>query len=100
MFNGMDDSLTWETICRHCGRCCFEKIEDDDGAIFFTSTPCRYLDVASRECVIYERRFEINPACMKLTEELVRNLNWLHDGCGYRQALGLVRKRNATPRKR
>lgn len=82
----------WEKLCNRCGLCCFEKIEDESGAIFFTSTPCRYLDVVTRECRIYQRRFEIYPECVKLTEEMVRELNWLHDDCGYRQALGLRRR--------
>lgn len=84
---------TWESLCEQCGLCCFEKIEDDSGTIFFTQTPCRYLDVSSRRCVIYERRFEINPDCVKLTEELVRELPWLHDDCAYRRALGIKRTR-------
>lgn len=88
----MTNNGEWETICRQCGLCCFEKIEYVDGTIFYTATPCRYLDVVSRECNIYERRFEINPECIKLTEKLVRELRWLHDSCGYRQALGLARK--------
>ena len=83
----------WESLCEQCGLCCFEKIEDEDGTIFFTSTPCRYFDVVSRQCKIYERRFEIFPGCIKLTEELVRDLRWLHDDCGYRKAQGLKRQR-------
>jgi uncharacterized cysteine cluster protein YcgN (CxxCxxCC family) len=78
----------WEDTCCRCGLCCFEKLEDDEtGVIFYTATPCRYLDVVSRQCRIYERRFEINPDCIKLTEELVRTLPWLHDDCAYRRAL-------------
>jgi uncharacterized cysteine cluster protein YcgN (CxxCxxCC family) len=84
---------SWEQLCEKCGLCCFEKIEDESGAIFFTSTPCRYLDVVTRECKIYNRRFAIYPECVRLTEELVRELTWLHDDCGYRKALGLTRKR-------
>lgn len=83
----------WEQLCEKCGLCCFEKIEDESGAIFFTSTPCRYLDVVTRECRIYHRRFDIYPDCILLTEALVRNLTWLHDDCGYRKAFGLTRKR-------
>ncbi|BDV44089.1 hypothetical protein GURASL_30120 [Geotalea uraniireducens] len=82
----------WEALCQRCGLCCFEKFEDETGIVFFTSTPCRYLDVVSRQCVIYDRRFTINPECVKLTEELVRELNWLHDECAYRRALGLSRR--------
>ncbi len=95
--HAMNDTGNWETLCKQCGICCFEKIEAEDGTIFHTSVPCRYLDVVSRECNIYERRFQINPECIKLTEKLVRELRWLHDDCGYRQALGLVRKRRKRP---
>ncbi|GAB7027684.1 YcgN family cysteine cluster protein [Geotalea toluenoxydans] len=91
--NQAKDMAAWESLCEQCGLCCFEKIEDESGAIFFTSTPCRYLDVVTRECKIYERRFQICPECIQLTEELVRELNWLHDDCGYRKAQGLKRRR-------
>ena len=77
----------WESLCNQCGLCCFEKIENDNGSIFFTRTPCRYLDVVTRKCKIYDRRFEVNPECVQLTPELVKEISWLHDGCGYRQAM-------------
>jgi hypothetical protein len=73
----------WEELCTRCGICCFEKIEDERGRIFFTQTPCRYLDIHTRECIIYDRRFTVNPECVKLTPELVPTLRWLHDDCGY-----------------
>ncbi len=99
MKNGKELHLTWENLCKKCGLCCFEKIEDEQGTIFFTSIPCRYLDVVTRECRIYPRRFEIYPDCIKLTEDLVRKLPWLHDDCGYREALGVSKKRNPARRK-
>lgn len=92
MENIADPENMWEELCLQCGRCCFEKYENDDGTIFFTSTPCRYLDIVSRQCKVYERRFEINPDCIALTPELVKSLNWLHDACAYRKALGLKRR--------
>jgi uncharacterized cysteine cluster protein YcgN (CxxCxxCC family) len=73
----------WDSRCKQCGRCCFEKIEDERGNIFYTQTACRFLDVISRQCKIFERRFEINPSCIKLTPELVRTLRWLPRNCGY-----------------
>jgi len=93
---------SWEEICERCGLCCFEKIEGDGGTIFFTQTPCRYLDITTRQCKIYDRRFAINPLCVKLTAELVREIRWLHDDCGYRKALGLrkpTRSIRATSKK-
>ena len=74
----------WDSRCLQCGRCCFEKIENERGTIFYTQTACRFLDVISRSCKIFERRFEINPSCVKLTPELVQSLRWLPRDCGYR----------------
>lgn len=73
----------WETLCQGCGSCCFEKIEDEQGTIFYTQTPCRYLDVVTRQCRIYDNRFTINPECVKLTPQLVPTLRWLPRDCGY-----------------
>lgn len=78
----------WDSYCKRCGMCCFEKIEDERGNIFYTQTPCRYLDVVSRRCKIFERRFEICSKCMQLTPELVRTLRWLPPDCGYRRVVG------------
>ncbi|MFZ2951320.1 MAG: YkgJ family cysteine cluster protein [Desulfuromonadaceae bacterium] len=73
----------WDSRCKQCGSCCFEKIEDERGNIFYMQSACRFLDVASRRCKIFERRFEINPSCIQLTPELVPTLRWLPRNCGY-----------------
>ena len=73
----------WEKLCRGCGSCCFEKIEDERGTIFYLMKACRYLDVVTRQCRIYDNRFSINPECVKLTPELVPTLRWLPRDCGY-----------------
>jgi uncharacterized cysteine cluster protein YcgN (CxxCxxCC family) len=83
----MNNQPDWESICKRCGKCCFEKFESTGGAIFHTRTPCRYLDVVTRKCKIYERRFSINPECVKLTEDMVRTLRWLPGDCGYKLAI-------------
>jgi len=75
----------WEAQCNGCGSCCFEKFENERGTIFYTQTPCRYLDVVTRQCRIYENRFSINPECVKLTPELVETLRWLPKECGYKK---------------
>lgn len=84
----MTDTTTadtpWDSRCKQCGRCCFEKWEDERGKITYTEIACRYLDVASRRCKIFEQRFTINPSCVKLTPELVHTLRWLPRDCGYR----------------
>ena len=78
---------TWDSLCRKRGRCCFEKLEDERGRVFYTTTACRYLDLDSRCCKIFENRQLINPECIALTPALVRSLEWLPDDCGYRMAL-------------
>jgi uncharacterized cysteine cluster protein YcgN (CxxCxxCC family) len=100
MIRDENKPVEWESLCERCGTCCFEKIEDESGAIFFTAIPCRYLDVTTRNCRIYDRRFEIYPDCIKLTEALVKELNWLHDNCGYRKALGITRRNSVKTAKR
>ena len=74
----------WDARCKQCGSCCFEKLEDGRGKIIYTQTACRYLDVSTRRCKVFERRFEINPSCIKLTPELLPSLHWLPGDCGYR----------------
>jgi hypothetical protein len=73
----------WEALCKGCGDCCSEKIEDERGTIFYTLKSCRYLDLETRQCRIYHNRFIINPECVKLTAELVPTLRWLPPDCGY-----------------
>jgi uncharacterized cysteine cluster protein YcgN (CxxCxxCC family) len=93
------EDRTWDALCKQCGRCCFEKIEDERGNIFYTQTACRFLDVISRECKIFERRFEINPSCVKLTPELVATLSWLPRDCGYNPKPSAVAKEKRRGRK-
>ncbi len=76
----------WDAICRKCGECCFEKLEDEYGEIIYLKKACRYLDIHTRKCRIFERRLEINRSCVKLTEKLVMKLSWLPPNCGYRIA--------------
>jgi len=78
----------WDSRCKQCGSCCFEKIEDDRGNIFYMQSACRYLDLNTRRCKIFKRRFEINPGCIKLTPELVKTLIWLPPDCGYHDSSG------------
>jgi len=78
------DDIRWDSLCKQCGRCCYEKLEDGRGKIIYTRTPCEYLDVDSRRCTIFEQRFSINPSCIKLTPYLVTTLHWLPHDCGYR----------------
>ncbi len=66
----LNNSSEWEEICERCGRCCYEKY-DYRGKIFYSDTPCEYLDTKTNQCRIYAQRSEINPGCVRLTPELV-----------------------------
>ncbi|HWL04925.1 MAG TPA: YcgN family cysteine cluster protein [Xanthobacteraceae bacterium] len=75
----------WESICDGCGRCCLNKIEEEDtGDIYFTNVPCALLDPASCGCADYPNRQEKVPDCVQLTPANVREIPWLPPTCGYR----------------
>ena len=79
------DLAQWEALCNGCGECCFEKDVDEHGRMVTTRISCRYLDITSRECRVYHKRFDVGERCVKLTPELVKNADWLPDSCAYRK---------------
>ncbi len=52
----------WESLCRRCGKCCTEKVEVD-GVIYMSRAYCRFLDPSTKQCTVYENRFEAEPDC-------------------------------------
>ena len=54
-------------LCRRCGRCCYAKVVFGDD-IFCTDIPCPLLNVATKRCTVYERRFAVNPDCLTVEE--------------------------------
>lgn len=78
----------WEEACNRCGLCCFEKTTDQKGQFVATKVPCRHLDIVSRECRVYHKRLDVGEGCVKLTPEVVRQAEWLPEGCAYRKGLG------------
>jgi uncharacterized protein len=73
----------WEAVCRRCGRCCYEKVDLGGGIIHYTDEPCVHLDTETNLCRVYDRRDEVEPDCITLTEHLVRTLHWLPEECAY-----------------
>jgi len=73
----------WEALCKRCGRCCFEKVRLADGGTGLTNQPCPFLNRATRRCKVYERRFEVCPDCLPLTEDSLAEIDWLPEDCGY-----------------
>ncbi len=78
-------SSEWESLCDGCGRCCLNKLEDeDDGRIYFTDVGCRLLDGQSCRCQDYSNRSEKVTDCVRLTPDNLAEINWLPTTCAYR----------------
>ena len=75
----------WESLCDGCGRCCLNKLEDEDtGNTFFTDVACRLLDTESCRCRDYANRQKKVSDCVRLTPRSVRRIVWLPPTCAYR----------------
>jgi uncharacterized cysteine cluster protein YcgN (CxxCxxCC family) len=76
----------WELLCDGCGKCCLNKLEDEDtGQVALTRVACRLLDGTSCRCSQYPIRHQFVPECIVLSPEtLVKNMYWLPRTCAYR----------------
>lgn len=75
----------WEALCDGCGICCLFKVEDEDsGEVQLTNVACRFLDLDTCICQLYDQRMGAMPTCIKLSPSKVENLTWLPDTCTYR----------------
>jgi hypothetical protein len=63
----------WESLCTKCGKCCAEKVEID-GTVYLTARYCRHFDPATKECRVYDRRFETEPDCRPVGEGIKTHL--------------------------
>ena len=74
----------WESLCDGCGRCCLNKLEDEDtGRTFFTDVACKLLDPESCRCKDYPDRQKKVKDCVRLTPRSVRRIVWLPPTCAY-----------------
>ena len=75
----------WEALCDGCGKCCLNKLEDEDtGEVALTRVACRLLDGATCRCSHYADRHDYVPECIVLTPAtLKKNLYWLPQTCAY-----------------
>ena len=76
----------WEDLCNRCGRCCFERDVDEDGEVLVDyASPCRFFDMETHLCSVYDRRFQENPDCAKVTLETALFDEYLPRECVYRR---------------
>ncbi|MFW6107769.1 MAG: YcgN family cysteine cluster protein [bacterium] len=54
-------------LCERCGRCCHLKMILDAEVVYLPFY-CEYYDPETKECTVYERRFEVNPHCLTVAE--------------------------------
>ena len=76
----------WEALCDGCGKCCLNKLEDEDsGDVALTRVACRLFDDSTCLCSNYEMRRHYVPECVSLTPKtLDRALYWLPQTCAYK----------------
>lgn len=76
----------WEALCDGCGKCCLNKLEDEDtGVVALTRIACRLLDDATCRCAHYENRHQFVPDCIVLKPDtLGSHIYWLPDTCAYK----------------
>src|SRR5690349_13369725 len=66
----------WESLCDGCGRCCLNKLIDEDtNATVFTDVSCKLLDCQSCRCSDYaHRRSEEHTSELQSRRDLVCRL--------------------------
>ena len=76
----------WEALCDGCGKCCLNKLEDEDsGAIALTRVACRLLDDSTCRCAQYDIRHQFVPDCIVLKPSTIdAHMYWLPQTCAYR----------------
>ena len=75
----------WESLCDGCARCCLIKLEHpDDGEIVHTRVACQFLNLKTCQCSDYPNRSTLEPFCVQLTVERIRQFTWLPPTCAYR----------------
>jgi hypothetical protein len=76
----------WEALCDGCGKCCLNKLEDEETeAVAFTRVACRLLDGDTCRCAQYDIRLQFVPECIVLTKESIAKVAYfMPTTCAYR----------------
>mgnify|MGYP001793507468 FL=1 len=76
----------WEALCDGCGKCCLNKLEDEDTQeVALTRVACRLLDDQTCRCAQYDIRLQFVPECVQLSPKTLPNIAyWMPETCAYR----------------
>lgn len=76
----------WEALCDGCGKCCMNKLEDEDTQeVAMTCIACRLFDDTTCRCGQYPIRHQFVPECIVLKpSNLDQNLYWMPETCAYK----------------
>ncbi|MDA3857170.1 MAG: YcgN family cysteine cluster protein [Roseovarius sp.] len=76
----------WEALCDGCGKCCMNKLEDEDsGEVVMTRIACRLFDDTTCKCGQYPIRHQFVPECISLSpQNLDSHLYWMPETCAYK----------------
>jgi len=76
----------WEALCDGCGKCCLNKLEDEDtGEVALTCVSCRLLDDETCRCTQYDIRHQFVPECIVMKPDNIDDhAYWLPQTCAYR----------------
>ncbi len=67
-----------KSLCDGCGQCCLHKLMDEDtDEIYFTNVAVASSILKPVNVGTYERRFRVEPDCIKLTRENLPTFEWL-----------------------
>ncbi len=77
----------WEALCDGCGKCCLNKLEDEEtGEIAFTNVACRLFDNDTCQCGNYAIRKQLVPECIVLTPATLADVaHFMPRSCAYRR---------------
>ncbi|WP_425071744.1 YcgN family cysteine cluster protein [Sagittula sp. S175] len=76
----------WEALCDGCGKCCMNKLEDEEsGEVVLTRVACRLFDDATCRCAQYDIRHQFVPECIVMSPaNIPANLYWMPETCAYK----------------
>ena len=76
----------WEALCDGCGKCCLNKLEDEDtGQVALTRVACRMFDDTTCRCSQYDIRHQFVPECISLKpDNLDEHMYWMPSTCAYK----------------